>query len=129
MNLEKHTALATAIALCLGLASAPATDADALSSQTMRPLQGVTLDVGGDRGVTYFLRDNGRCKVVMTLAAEPGADASSFTATRFEATIDGGETTRFVSDDGAAVDFDCELSAQTVSVRPVDEPASAVAVR
>ena len=129
MNLEKNFALAAAITTSFALTHALALHAGEPSAQTMHPMQGTTLDVGGNRGVTYFVRDNGRCKLVVTLAAEPGVDASSFTATRFEATIEGGESTRYVSDDGGAVDFDCEPSAQTVSVRPVEQPASAVALR
>lgn len=129
MNIEKNFAVAAAFTLSFALTHAVAGQPDDPSARTMRPMQGTDVEIGGDRGVTYFVREDGRCKLVMTLAAEPGADASSFTATRFEATIEGGDTTRYVADDGAAIDFDCEPSAQTVSIRPVEMPAGAVAVR
>ena len=93
----------------------------------MRPMGGVTFDIGAERAVTYFLSDNGRCKLVLTQAAARGNDAN-FTATRFEATIDAGKATRYVSTDGSAIDFECHPDARSVSIRGV-EPALADARR
>jgi hypothetical protein len=78
--------------------------------------------------VTYFLSEGGLCRLVMTVADASNPGQSSFTATRYEATLEGGETTRFVTDKGAIVDFDCEPSAHMVNVRTL-EPAGSVAVR
>jgi hypothetical protein len=123
MNVNKHLAIA-AIAMSVVLTQAHA-DAPAA---TMQPMQGTTHDVGAERAVTYFLSDGGQCKVVMTIAGASDPGSSTFSATRYEATIDGGKTTRFVTDKGGIVDFDCEPSAQMVNIRTL-EPASSVAVR
>jgi hypothetical protein len=69
--------------------------------------------------VTYFLSDNGRCKLVLTQARAARGNHANFAATRFEATIDAGKTTRYVSSDGHAIDFECQPNAQSVSIHGV----------
>ena len=90
----------------------------------MRPMGGVTFDIGAERAVTYFLSDNGRCKLVLTQAGAARGNHPDFMATRFEATIDAGKATRYVSTDGSAINFECHPDARSVSIRGV-EPALA----
>ena len=90
------------------------------SDVTMSPKQGVTFDIGAERAVTYFVSDNGRCKLVLTQAGEARGNHPDFTATRFEATIAAGKSTRYVSNDGHAIDFECHPDARTVRVRGVE---------
>jgi hypothetical protein len=82
------------------------------------PMGGVSFDIGAERAVAYFLSDTGRCKLVLTQAGAAHGNAN-FTATRFEATIDAGKTTRYVSSDGHAIDFECQPNAQSVGIHAV----------
>ncbi len=91
---------------------------------TMKPLQGISFDVGTKRAVSYFLREDGICKLVLTLAEAPAWDDSSrYTATRFEAAVDPGNATRYDSPEGKSLDFGCLADAQAMRVRAVDEVA------
>jgi len=91
---------------------------------TMKPLQGISFDVGTKRAVSYFLREDGICKLVLTLADAPAWDDSSrFNTTRFEAAVGPGNATRYDSSEGKSLDFACLADAQAMSIRPVDEVA------
>jgi len=85
----------------------------------MSPMEGVSFDIGAEHAVTYFLSDNGRCKLVLTQAGAARGNDANFTATRFEATIDAGEVTRYVSSDGHGIDFECQPNAQSVTIHGV----------
>ena len=83
------------------------------------PMGGVSFDIGAERAVSYFLSDHGQCKLVLTHARAPNGNDANFTATRFEATIDAGKATRYVSSDGPAIDFECQPNAQSMSIHGV----------
>jgi hypothetical protein len=62
---------------------------------------------------------------VLTLADAPDLSADSrFETTRFEATIRAGETSRYKSDEGKAIEFACEKAAETMSVNPIEKIAT-----
>jgi len=66
--------------------------------------------------VSYFLNQGGDCKLVVTLAEEPNWEgAQNFVATRFEATVLSGKTTRYQSG-GKTIDFACDATAQSMDV-------------
>jgi hypothetical protein len=90
---------------------------------TMSPRQGFSFDIGPERAVTYFLSDNGRCKLVLTKAGSARGNHADFIATRFEATIAAGKSTRYVPSDGSPIDFECHPDARSVRIRGV-EPAA-----
>lgn len=116
---------ATALTGLLALHNAGAVQAAESSSQlTMKPLHGISFDVGTQRAVSYFLSDNGRCKLVLTLAEQPNwDDGPSLSATRFEAAVPGGKSTRFNSPEGKALEFACQTDAQAMSVKAVEQVA------
>ena len=98
---------------------------NATSKLTMKPLHGISFDVGARRAVSYYLNSNGRCALVLTLADAPDwSDPARLVSTRFEATISAGETTRFNSNEGKAIEFACEAAAQTMSVNAVEQIAT-----
>jgi len=69
MLLRKRTVLAiafTGVSAMAGYAMTRA--ADPASPLTMKPLQGVSFDIGTKRAVSYFLSDNDACKLTLTLA-------------------------------------------------------------
>jgi hypothetical protein len=121
----RKLAVATAFASILATADLGTLQAaDNSPILTMKPLQGISFDVGTKRAASYFLREDGMCKLVLTLAEAPTwDDVSRFTATRFEAAINAGNATRYDSPEGKSLDFACLADAQAMSVRPVDEVA------
>lgn len=90
---------------------------------TLSPLSPITFEIGAERAVTYFVTENGQCRVVHTQAPEPDWNDAGFTTARFEAAIEAGTSTRYVSPDGIALDFACGTDARSVSVEGV-EPAA-----
>lgn len=100
--------------------------ADLSSGLTLKPLHGISFDLGTRRAVGYFLNDDGQCKLVLTLAEAPDrSDVSRFAATRFEAAIRPGKATRYDSTEGGAIEFACQTNAQAMSVKAVKQVAAA----
>jgi hypothetical protein len=115
-------ALAAAFSGLVAVGNAQA--AEISSTLTMKPLHGISFDVASERAVSYFRSENGQCKLVLTLAGEPDWNADTFTATRFEAAVLGGKTTRYVSTHGKAIEFACAIDAETMYVKPVEQMAA-----
>lgn len=126
MYVTQNKLIAATITAALSLSTTGALRAaDAPPVLTMKPLQGVSFDIGTKHSVSYFLNDSGQCKLVLTLADDPSwGDVPSFTAIRFEAAIPPGKTTRYNSGEGDAVEFACQADAQTMSVKPVQDIAT-----
>ncbi len=125
MTFAQKFMAAMAITASLSLDTTALWAADASPVQTMKPLQGISLDVGTKHSVSYFLNDSGQCKLVMTLADEPDwSGVPSFTSIRFEALVPAGRQTRYNSGDGKAVEFACQAEARTMSVRLVEDVAT-----
>jgi hypothetical protein len=126
MNSTKTIATAAAL---LALAHAgTAAAAELASGLTMKPLHGISFDVGAKRAVGYFLSADGQCQLVLTLAGEPDLDdPHTFTATRFEAAIPAAKATRYVSESGEALEFACAPDAQALAVTQVEHVAAAKA--
>jgi hypothetical protein len=102
--------------------------ADAASTLTMKPLHGVSFAVGTKRAVGYFLSNNGRCELVLTLADAPKWDEPpQLTATRFETTILAGGAARYNSSAGQAIEFACEALGQSMRVNAVEQVAASAA--
>jgi len=89
----------------------------------MRPMQALSLDRGNEHIVSYYLSKNGRCKLYVTQAAD--AQPNTFTATRFEATIEPGKVARYVSTAGNAFEFACASDGLAMNVMPLEQVASA----
>src|SRR5262245_52607840 len=119
MNTTKNAVVATALSVMLfGPGQSVSHAGDAVL--TMKPLRAISYDVGTERAVSYFQSGNGHCKLVITLAREPDWDnAGNFTATRFEAAIHAGKSTRY-----HATEFECAADAQAMSVTRVERLAA-----
>ena len=79
-------------------ASSPSKAASAEYTLTMKPLHGISFDVGTKRAASYFLSVAGQCRLVLTLADQPDWEQfASFTTTRFEVTLPARQTLRFTS--------------------------------
>jgi hypothetical protein len=125
MNTIKTITAATITGL-LSLSNINAAQADELSSPvTMKPLQGISFDVGTKRAVGYFQNGIDHCKLVLTLAdGSVSDDQRSFSVTRFEAIVPAAEETLYKPTDGKAIEFACSTNAQTMIAKVVDQVAT-----
>ena len=120
-----HAVALTAVAtVALLLSAVELRAADNSTIQKIRPLQGISIDLGKRRGVGYFLNDNGKCRLVVTVADEPNLqDGQTFTATRFEAEVPAGQATRYDASE-AVLEFACEAAAQSMEMTMTRQYAS-----
>ena len=119
MNPTKNGLVATALSVMLFGPWQFAAHADK-AVLTMKPLHAISFDVGTERAVSYFLSENGHCRLVVTLAGEPDWDnAGAFTAARFEAAIHAGKSTRY-----NVTEFACAADAQAMKVMHVEQVAA-----
>ena len=127
MTPTKTIIATTAIASLLSSFGTEATlAADVSTGLTMKPLYGVSFDVGSKHAVGYFTSEKGECKLIVTMADEPNWDdeVPAFTATRFEASVPPGKATRLRSGDGNAIEFKCQTGAQAMSVHGAKQLAA-----
>lgn len=120
--MNKLNLIAVAIA-GLGL-TGTAASANSSPALTMKPMHGISFDVGSKRAVSYFQNDSGRCNLTLMVAeAMTGDEVPSDTAARFEVKIDAGKTERLDTAEGKSLDFACTANAQAMSVEVVDQVA------
>ncbi len=130
MNPTKTVAIATALAGVLLSAHAGSVEAADIGLLKMKPMQGVSFDVGAERAVSYFLADNGRCKLVVTRAEEPNWDeGGTFRTTRFEAAIVAGKATQYAPGTGQVFEFACLEEARAMTLKSVDVIAAGAAAQ
>ncbi len=128
MTTTKTIAIATALAGVLASAHAGSVYAADASVLTMKPMQGISFDVGAERAVSYFLTENGRCKLVVTRAEEPNWDeGGTFRTTRFEAAVAAGKVTQYEPGNGKVFEFACLEEAQAMTLKSVDLIAAGAA--
>ena len=70
MAFTKSAAAATLAGFVLA-ASSHSKAASTDYTLTMKPLHGISFDVGTKRAASYFLSADGRCRLVLTLADQP----------------------------------------------------------
>lgn len=83
--------------------------AQAQDGLTMKPLAGISFDVGSKRAISYYEADQGACKVTLILAEPFSADIA-----RHEIKVQAGKTEGI--DAGRKIDFSCAAHAEAVSV-------------
>jgi len=130
MNVISKIAVATALIGMAGLAdhgTLRAEEAPALV--TLKPMVGaaaavehqqflLNARVGTKQTLSYFLNDNGLCKVtVMVADAFNGEDVPDTPAVRFEVAIDAGDTARMDTAEGKSLEFTCEGRAEQLIVK------------
>ena len=103
MLLRKSTILAIAFAGAFTGVSAMG------YGMTMKPLQGVSFDIGTKRAVSYFLSDNGACKLTLTLAEVVQDDeVNGPTAARMTVAVEVGKVAHFDTAEGKSLEFKCQ---------------------
>jgi hypothetical protein len=125
MLLRKRTLLATAFAGISAVAGPNMTRAaDPASPLTMKPLQGVSFDIGTKRAVSYFLSDDDACKLTLTLAeVVHGDEVNGLTATRMTVAVEVGKTAHLDAAAGKSLDFKCQAGAQAMSIEVLNRAA------
>jgi hypothetical protein len=125
MNPTKTIILATMTAI-LGFGAAGSCQAgDASSPLTMKPLHGISFDVGTKRAVSYFLSESGQCRLTLIVAdAMTGDEPPTDTPVRFEAAIDAGKGARFDTSEGKALQFGCAASTTSMHVTELKQVAT-----
>jgi hypothetical protein len=118
MRLSKRAAFAIAFAGISTTAGPGITRAKDLTSPlTMKPLQGVSFDIGTKRAVSYFLSDNNACKLTLTLAEVVHDDeVNGLTATRMTVAVEADKAANLDTAEGKSLEFKCQPGAQMMSI-------------
>lgn len=98
--------------------------------KTMKPLYAVSVDVGRKHVLSYFLNKIDHCDLTLMVTDRPskvpdGDEIPKLSTARFTAAIDGGESARFDTGEGKALEYACATSARTMRVREVNQIAIA----
>jgi len=102
----------------LGMARAAA------SPLTMKPLQGVSFDIGTKRAVSYFLSDGNSCKLTLMLAeVAHGDEVNGLTATRVTVAIEAGKDAHLDTVEGKMLAFKCQDGAHVMRVEASNQVA------
>lgn len=109
--------------------------ADALTLITLKPMSRpaapangqqvlLNLRVETNQAVSYFQKENGRCKLtVMVADAYNGLEVPDAPAMRFEVAVGVGRTARMDTAEGKSLEFACRRRAQELNVRQGVRPS------
>jgi hypothetical protein len=119
-----NTIIAATVFAGILSASAAAQAGNASAPLAMKPLHGISFDIGTKRAVSYFLSQSGQCKLTLVVAeAMKGDEVPIDTPVRFEVAIDGGKYARFDAAEGKSLQFDCAPGTQAMNVTEVKQVA------
>jgi hypothetical protein len=123
MRLSKRAAFAIVVAGISAMTGPGMTWAmDPASPVTMKPLQGVSLDIGTKRAVSYFLSDGEECKLTLTLAdIVHDGEVNGLTATRMTVAVEPGKAAHLDTADGRSLEFKCNAGAHVMSIEASDQ--------
>jgi hypothetical protein len=92
----------------------------------LRPLHGVSFDVGSSHAMAYFVAQGSSCNLTMVLTPIIGEDEMPIAAgTRINASIEGGKRAHIDTPEGKTVEFICAPGATMVSLRKLETVAHA----
>jgi hypothetical protein len=123
MRVSKRAALTIAFAGILVTACPGMMRAEVPPSPlTMKPLQGVSFDIGTTRAVSYFLSDGGACKLTLTLAEVVRDDeVNGLTSTRMTVAVESGKVAHLDTAEGKSAEFKCQVGAHAMSIEVSDK--------
>jgi hypothetical protein len=123
MLLRKRMVLGIAFAGIVAVAGPNMTRA--ASPLIMKPLQGVSFDIGTKRAVSYFLSDGDTCKLTLMLAEVAHDDeVNGPTAARMTIAVEVGKTAHLDTAEGKSLEFQCQARAQAMSIEVLNRAAS-----
>ena len=122
-NARRLTALMLAAASLVASASFAA--AEDATVRTVKPYQGIMLDVGSKQLGGYFSQADGRCKlnVIVADAYREDRAPSADTTMRVQMTVDVDKPARLDTAEGKLVQFDCLNGAQAMKASVLDRVA------
>jgi hypothetical protein len=120
MNPIKNIIVATALSAfsvgCLGSAHA---------AETVKPLQGVSFDIGTKHAVSYFSSESGQCRLTVLIAdAMKGDEVPTDAPVRFDVAVDGGKDARLDTAEGKSLQFTCAPDSQAMIVDEIEQVAT-----
>jgi hypothetical protein len=118
MRLRKRAAFAMAFASVSAMAGPAMTRAtDSASPLAMKPLQGVSFDIGTKRAVSYFLSEGDTCKLTLMLAEVVyGDEENGLTVTRMTVAVEADKAVHLDTAEGKSLEFNCQAGAQVMSI-------------
>ena len=117
MTLRKRAVFVAFVGISATASLRMAQAADPASPLTMKPLQGVSFDLGTKRAVSYFLREGKSCKLTLMLAElVDGDEVNGLTATRVMLAIEAGKAAHLDTVEGKTLEFKCQDGAHVMSV-------------
>jgi hypothetical protein len=94
----------------------PLQAAETQSITRMRPLMAASLDAGNNHIVSYFLSENGVCRLTLMIDEHLSRDdIEATTPTRLQVSVLSGDVARFGTMDGKTLQFACEDGARMMS--------------
>jgi len=94
------------------------------SSNTFKPLQGVSLHLGSKHAIAYYVKGEDVCQLTLVVGEEPtGDDIPMVTPARFSAAIEAGRSARFDTGSGTQLQFSCASSAMAMTVETLAQVA------
>jgi hypothetical protein len=118
MRLSKRAAFAIAFAGVSAVAGPGMTRAiDPASPLIIKPLQGVSFDIGTKRAVSYFLSNDEACKLTLMLAEVIHDDeVNGLSATRMTVAVEAGKAAHLDTAEGKSLEFKCQVGAHVMSI-------------
>jgi hypothetical protein len=123
MRLSKRASFAIAFAGISAMAGPGMTRAiDPASPLTVKPLQGVSFDIGTKRAVSYFLSGDNACKLTLMLAeVAQGDEVNGLITTRMMVAVESGKAVHLDAADGKSLEFKCQAGAHLMSIGVSDQ--------
>ncbi len=96
------------------------------AAQVVRPMAGLSFDIGSKKAVGYFLAESAGCNLTL-LVGDSGNDASEgkkgTVPARFNTLVAAGRTARIDSGEGTSVEFFCSTGANWLTTRVMEQVA------
>ena len=124
MKSMKNTFAMTALAgvLCMNAVSSSHAGDDAW---TLKPLNGLSFDIGTKRALSYFLSEERQCKLTLIIANQiRGDEVPTDTPVRFDVAIDAGKDARLDTAEGKSLRFDCASQTQVLTITRIEQVAT-----
>jgi hypothetical protein len=88
-------------------------------------LNGVSFDIGAKRVMSYFLSDEGQCKLTLIVSNKmQGDEVPTDMPVRFDVAIDPGKDARLDTAEGKSLRFDCASQTQALKVTEIQQVAT-----
>lgn len=90
----------------------------------LKPIKGVSFDVGSKHAMTYYKSAGGICNLTMVMAERPNDDGMPIaTASRVSVPVLPGKTARVDTAEGKALEFACAVGGASMTVKAVEQVA------